>query len=405
MINGYCDPRFEHLKETFTHAIKTQFEVGAALAIEHEGELVVNLWGGHKDALRTSAWQEDTLVNVWSVTKGVTATCIAKLINDGLLDPDEKVSNYWPEYGCNGKENTKVSDFLCHRAGMFGFQDGMPQGSWQDWKKFTDSLQSQAPIREPGTSQGYHAMTYGWLTGELIKRVDGRTAGEYFKEEIASPLNIDFHIGLKESDFERCADMLMIEMDPDNIKLPGNFMRHIPDFLLPKKLKNFKSSITGGDFLIAFQSRAGDGVDYPNLPDWRMAEIPSANGHGSAKSLAKLYGILSNGCERDSVSIMKPETLERSITPYSSGPDTVLFGANIKFGLGYELEKGVSGLGNLSPVFKNKMFGHAGVGGAVAFGDPDKKLGYAFVCNQQHQTRYLYQTNNQLVDQLYAALS
>ena len=190
MINGYCDPRFLSLKEIFNHAVESQFEVGASLAVEHEGNLVVNLWGGHQDALRTSPWQEDTLVNVWSVTKGVTATCIAKLINDGLLDPDAKVSNYWPEYGCNGKENTKVSDFLCHRAGMFGFQEGVPEGSWQDWKKFTERLESQAPIREPGTSQGYHAMTYGWLTGELIRRVDGRSAGQYFKEEIATPLNL-----------------------------------------------------------------------------------------------------------------------------------------------------------------------------------------------------------------------
>ncbi len=405
MINGYCDPRFSHLKETFIQAIESQFEVGAALAVEHEGKLVVNLWGGHKDALRTSSWQEDTLVNVWSVTKGVTATCIAKLINDGLLDPNAKVSNYWPEYGCHGKENTKVSDFLCHRAGMFGFQDGVPEGSWQDWQKFTDRLESQAPIREPGTSQGYHAMTYGWLVGELIRRVDGRTVGQYFQEEIAKPLGIDFHIGLKEPDFKRCADMIMIGTNPSNLMPPINLIRYIPNFLIPKKLKNFKSAIEGGDFQMAFQGRDDIGIDGPNLPDWRMAEIPSANGHGSAKSLAKLYGILSNGCQRDGVSIMQPETLTRSITPYSSGPDTVLFGANLKFGLGFELERGISGLGNISPVFKNKMFGHAGVGGAVAFGDTDACLGYAFVCNKQHKPRSLYQTNNQLVDQLYAALS
>ena len=110
MIKGYCDPRFQQLKETFAVAIESQFEVGAALAIEHKGELVVNLWGGHKDAARTSEQEENTLANVWSVTKGVTATCVAKLMNDGLLDPDEKVSHYWPEYGCNGKENKKVSD-------------------------------------------------------------------------------------------------------------------------------------------------------------------------------------------------------------------------------------------------------------------------------------------------------
>jgi CubicO group peptidase (beta-lactamase class C family) len=362
------------------------------------------LWGGHTDALRTSSWQEDTLVNVWSVTKGVTATCIAKLINDGLIDPQEKVSTYWPEYGCNGKEDTKVSDFLCHRAGMFGFQEGVPDGSWRDWKKFTDRLQNQAPIREPGSSQGYHAMTYGWLVGELIRRVDGRSTGKYFQEEIAIPLGIDFHIGLQDSDFKRCADMIMIGTNPGSLMPPINFIRYIPNILIPKKLKNFKSAIEGGDFLMAFQGRDDMGVDGPNLPDWRMAEIPSANGHGSAKSLAKLYGILSNGCQRDGVSIMQPETLTRSITPYSSGPDTVLFGANLKFGLGFELERGISGLGNISPVFKNKMFGHAGVGGAVAFGDTDACLGYAFVCNKQHKPRSLYQTNNQLVDQLYSII-
>ena len=404
MINGYCNPRFLNLKEIFSHAVESQFEVGAALAVEHEGELVVNLWGGHTDALRTSSWQEDTLVNVWSVTKGVTATCIAKLINDGLIDPQEKVSTYWPEYGCNGKEDTKVSDFLCHRAGMFGFQEGVPDGSWRDWKKFTDRLQNQAPIREPGSSQGYHAMTYGWLVGELIRRVDGRSTGKYFQEEIAIPLGIDFHIGLQESDFKRCADMIMIGTNPGSLMPPINFIRYIPNILIPKKLKNFKSAIEGGDFLMAFQGRDDMGIDGPNLPDWRMAEIPSANGHGSAKSLAKLYGILSNGCQRDGVSIMQPEILARSITPYSSGPDTVLFGANLKFGLGFELERGISGLGNVSPIFKNKMFGHAGVGGAVAFGDTDACLGYAFVCNKQHKPRSLYQTNNKIVDQLYSII-
>jgi CubicO group peptidase (beta-lactamase class C family) len=406
MINGHCDPRFLEVKDIFTQSIESHFEVGAALAIEHKGELVVNLWGGHKDAARTSAWEEDTLVNVWSVTKGVTATCIAKLINDGLLDPSEKVSKYWPEYGCNGKEHTKVSDILCHRAGMFGFQDGLPEGSWQDWEKFVHPLELQAPIREPGSSQGYHALTFGWLTGELVRRVDGRTVGNYFKDEIAIPLGIDFHIGLEESNFARCADMLMPEMDPDTMKkMPGNAVRYLPDFLLPRKLKNFKSAITGADFLTAFQGRSGDGVTYPNTSDWRKAEVPSANGHGSAKALAKLYGILSNGCARDGMSIMRPEILEGSITPYSSGPDTVLFGSDIQFGLGFELANDMTSISSLSPTFMNKMFGHAGVGGAAAFGDPDLGVGYAFTCNKQHEIKNLYKTNNQLVDKLYSIMS
>ena len=205
-------------------------------------------------------------------------------------------------------------------------------------------------------------------------------------------------------DFKRCADMIMIGTNPGSLMPPIYFIRYIPNILIPKKLKNFKSAIEGGDFLMAFQGRDDMGIDGPNLPDWRMAEIPSANGHGSAKSLAKLYGILSNGCQRDGVSIMQPEILARSITPYSSGPDTVLFGASLKFGLGFELERGISGLGNVSPIFKNKMFGHAGVGGAVAFGDTDACLGYAFVCNKQHKPRSLYQTNNKIVDQLYSII-
>jgi len=406
MIKGYCDPRFINIKKLFVQAIESEFEVGASLAIEHKGEMVVNLWGGHKDAARTHRWEEDTLVNVWSVTKGVTATCIARLIDQNYLDPDHKVSYYWPEYGCNGKEDTKVSDFLCHRSGMFAFQEGMPEGSWQDWKKFTRKLEAQAPFKEPGSSQGYHALTYGWLVGELIRRVDGRSVGQYFQEEIARPLNIDFHIGLQESDFNRCADMLM-DASLNNLnsaKLPGNFIRYIPDLFLSKQLKNLKSAVLGGDFFLAFQTRETDSDNYPNTPDWRLAEIPSANGHGTAEGLAKLYGILSTGCNRDGISIMKPDTLTIATTPYSNGPDSVLFGSNMKFGLGYELEHGLNSPGNLTPKFRKNMFGHAGVGGAVAFGDIHSRVGFAFLCNKQHKTRDLYRTNNALVECLYSLL-
>ena len=334
MIKGYCDPQFQKVYDAFANAIESGFETGAALSIEHKGEIIVNLWGGHQDANKTKAWQENTLVNVFSVTKAVTATCVSRLIDQDQLDPNKKVDHYWPEYGCNGKEDTKVSDLLCHRAAMFGFKDGIPAGSFQDWDKFTKQLQLQAPYRKPGISQGYHALTVGWLVGELIKRVDGRSVGKYFKEEIADPLNIDFHIGLTNSDFARCADMLMIPRD--NIKLPGEFLKYVPDFFLSQRLKNFKSALLSGDFLEAFKEREDDD-NYVNSHDWRMAEIPSANGHGTAQSLATLFGILSNGCSRDGISIMSEASLQNAITPHSNGPDSVLFGAPIKLGLGYEL--------------------------------------------------------------------
>ena len=403
MIKGYCDPKFQNVYDAFSNAIESEFETGAALAIEHQGNMIVNLWGGHQDAQKTKAWEENTLVNVFSVTKGVTATCISRLIDQGKLDPGKRVGYYWPEYSCNGKEDTKVSDLLCHRAAMFGFKEGIPLGSFQDWNKFIQQLQLQTPYRKPGISQGYHALTFGWLVGELIRRVDGRSVGQYFKEEIAEPLNIDFHIGLDEIDFIRCADMLMIERD--SMQLPGQFLRYVPSFLLPQRLKNFKSALLSGDFLEAFQEREEEDANYVNSLDWRKAEIPSANGHGTAKSLARLYGILSNGCTRDEISIMSEASLQHAITPYSSGPDSVLFGAPIKFGLGYELAQGISSVGNISPTLNNKMFGHAGVGGAVAFGDPEKGIGYGFICNEQHNPKELYRTSNLLTEELYSIIS
>ena len=403
MIKGYCDPKFQKVYDAFSSAITSGFETGAALAIEHQGKIITNLWGGYQDFNKTKEWEEDTLVNVFSVTKGVTATCISRLIDQGKLDPNKSVGDYWPEYSCNGKEDTKVSDLLCHRAAMFGFKDGIPLGSFQDWDKFTQSLQMQAPYRKPGISQGYHALTFGWLVGELIRRVDGRTVGAYFKEEIADPLDIDFHIGLAESEFERCADMLMLPRE--NIKLPGEFLKYVPNFFLPQKLKNFKAALLSGDFKEAFQERDEDNDNYVNSHDWRMAEIPSANGHGTAKSLATLYGILSNGCSRNGVSIMSEASLQDAITPHSSGPDSVLFGAPIKFGLGYELAQGIATVGNISPTLNNKMFGHAGVGGAVAFGDPEKGVGYGFICNQQHDPKKLYQTSNLLTEELYSIIA
>ena len=403
MIKGYCNPHFKKVYEAFSGVMASGFETGAALAIEYQGQMVVNLWGGHQDANKTKAWEENTLVNVFSVTKGVTATCISRLIDQNQLDPNKSVGHYWPEYSCNGKEDTKVSDLLCHRAAMFGFKDGIPAGSFQDWEKFTKQLQMQAPYRKPGKTQGYHALTFGWLVGELIRRVDGRSVGKYFKEEIADPLNIDFHIGLNDSEFARCADMLMI--DRDNIKLPGQFLKYVPNFILPQRLRDFKKALLSGDFLEAFQEREGDDNNYVNSSDWRMAEIPSANGHGTAASLATLYGILSNGCSRDGISIMSEASMRHAISPHSSGPDSVLFGAPIKFGLGYELAQGIANVGNISPHLNNNMFGHAGVGGAVGFGDPDKGIGYGFICNQQHDPRELYKTSNLLTAELYSVIS
>lgn len=399
LIFGYCDPRFEQVADVLRHSLESKFEVGASFAVEIEGEMVMDLWGGHKDAERTMPWQQDTIVNVFSVTKGVTAICAAKLIEQGHLDLHQKVSHYWPEYGCNGKENTTVLDFLCHRAAMFGFRDQVPLDDWTNWGQFTGMLAAQAPFAEPNSIQAYHALTFGWLVGELIRRVDGRTVGVYFKEEIANPLGLDFAIGLDDSDMARCAQMLMLDELPSISQL--NVLKYLPDFLLSKSLTNIKAAVSRGFNPIAFDDRAMDNPNFANTNEWRRAEIPAANGHGAASSLATLYGILSNGGSRDGNEVLKPETIELLRTVHSNGPDMVLFGLNYKFGLGHMLNAPIT------PIGRNRsesMFGHTGIGGAVVFGDVEKKLGFSFFNNQQHKDLKLYETSNKLAKALYSIL-
>lgn len=394
-VAGVCHPKFSEIKEIFEEAIESGFDTGANIAIEHQGEMVVNLIGGYKDLEKTNPWTDKTILNVYSTTKAVTAICIARLVDQGKLDLNKNVTDYWPEYGCEGKENTKVSDFLCHRAGNFGFQGGMPDLALSDWEGWTNALAKQAPFREPGSSQGYHALTYGWLVGEVLRRVDGRSVGEYFQQEIATPFSLDFKIGLDDEDLLRCSDILP---DPRSESIVLKILPYVPDFILPDQLKIVKEILKGGDYQVAFETFEGD-RDMTNTEEWRKAEIPSANGHGTAESLAKLFGILSTGCSRDGYEIFSKETLDMCLQPLSKGPDTVLFGAEINIGVGFDLGLGMTTIGQ--PSHPKSIFGHCGVGGSVAFGDVENQLGYAFLCNRMHQPQELYKTSNAITAKLF----
>lgn len=395
LVEGYCDPRFQAVRDQFAQALASGFDTGASVAVEHQGEMVVNLWGGYKDREKTDPWSDDTLINVFSTTKAITATCFLQLVERGKVDLDALVGDYWPEYACNGKEKTRVSDFLCHRAAMHGFQGGVPQFDYRHWDQWTEALAQQRPFREPGTTQGYHALTYGWLVGELIRRIDGRSVGQYFHEEIAEPFNLDFKIGLEDQDIQRCGDILV---DPQPTPWALMAIAIAPDFVLPKSLRSLKSFLRMGDLKVAFASKAaqlgGTNTREMNTREWREAEIPSANGHGTAESLAKLFGILSSGGERDGKRIISTETLKLALTPLSEGPDTVILGEPIRFGVGYDLGLGITTIrGTPHP---SRIFGHCGVGGTVAFGDPETGLGYGFLCNRMHKPKDLYQTSNRL---------
>ena len=403
MINGHCDEKFSELKKILEQQLNSDFELGASVAVEWKGKEVVNLYGGYKDENKNSKWNENTIVNVFSVTKAISGICITRLIDAGLLDVNENVGHYWPEYACNGKENTKVIDFLTHRAGMFGFENDIPQASWNDWDVYVKALEKQKPFVTPGSSQGYHAVTFAWLVGELFKRVEGRTIGRYFKEEIAEPLDIDFHIGLNEDQINRCASITSFDR-LDSIKPPIDFIKFIPNFVLNDELINLKKSLKSKHFLKAFMPEPFQENDVNSI-DFRSAELPAGNGHGTAAGLAKLFGILATGCNRDNIKIMDDKTLDQATRVYSSGPDSVLFGVKLKFGYCFMLDGNKKPNINFAPIFYEGTFGHAGIGGSVAFGDKKNQLGYSFVCNKQQKSSSLYKTSNMLTKALYDAIS
>ena len=401
-VDGFCDPEFSELEDIFSKAVKSGFDDGAGFSLEVEGKEVLNLWGGFSDRERQKIWKKDTLVNVFSVTKAMTSTCALQLIESGKLNPNALVSDYWPEYACAGKENTKVIDFLTHRAGMFGFQSPLPKDSWEDWDMIVDKLAKQKPIREPGTTQGYHAVTFGYLVGELVRRIDGRSLGKYFKEEIADKFDIDFIIGLTDEDINRCADLLLLSGKPNPLI---QLVLSLPNWLLPKQIQIVKETLNSKEYAKAFleiMEAAEDETvssDYPNSYSWRKAEIPAANGHGTASGIAKFFGILASGGIRDGQRILKSETIKDATTPKTIGPDVVLFQAPYKFGLGYQIDAPFSPIG-----MKDGMFGHTGIAGATGFADLNHKVGFGFTNNRQHSLGKLYRTSNSLAKKLYEIL-
>lgn len=393
-INGYCDPKFSRVEEYFEKSINSKFELGASISIEIEGERVLNLWGGFKDSDRSTPWEEDTLCNTFSVSKAMTSACILKLIQEEKIDLNEKVSFYWPEYGCNGKEKTKIIDLLTHRAGMFAFEENfsIKNPEWQDWNLFVNKLAKQKPFYIPGSAQSYHAITFGFLVGEVVRRVDGRSLGKYFKENIGDPCNIDFIFGLDDKDIQRTADIVMSKIrSPFLIKALFN----TPTWLIPKRIKPVINLINKSDFKKAFFNTETE-KNSVNSEEWKKAEIPAANGFGSAKGISKFYSSL---IDDSGEPILSKKTLDYATQFHSSGPDTVLLNLPIKFGLGFMMENPYSPLGQ-----NPDLFGHSGVGGSVGFADRKRKIGFGFTKNYMHPPGKLFKSANDLTNLFYSVL-
>lgn len=357
-VEGRCDARFERVRRVFEKSFEGG-EVGAAVAITLDGEPVVDLFGGFADAARTRPWQRDTIVNVYSTTKGVTALCAHRLVEAGKLDLDAPVVRYWPEFAQAGKERIPVRWLLSHQAGLPAVRKPLPQDALYDWPVLCEALAAETPWWEPGTQHGYHALTYGHLVGEVFRRIEGRSVGAYFRDELARPLGLDFWIGLTASEHARCAEMI-----PAPAGAAG------AEDVLEQFSKNASEMVR-----LTFDNPHGR-RGHVNSPEWRMAEIPAGNGHGDALSLARLYGALACSGELDGVHVLSREAIARASAEQAFGKDAVL-GFPMRFGLGFMLRHDLMPLGP-----NDTTFGHAGAGGSIAYADPVARIGFAYVMNQ-----------------------
>ncbi|MCS5635482.1 MAG: beta-lactamase family protein [Myxococcota bacterium] len=349
---GFCQPDFEGVQQAFEANFDKGLELGASVAVTLDGEPVVDLWGGSASP-QGNPWQEDTLVNVYSTTKTMAAFCVLVLADRGEVDLHAPVADYWPEFAQQGKEGVLVSHVMSHSAGLSGFDPPLESvDALYDWDSICARLAAQAPWWEPGTRSGYHAITQGYLQGEIVRRVSGRSLGQFFREEIAEPLAADFHIGLDPVHDDRVGELV-----PPTAGLGDAFTD--PD------------SIAARTFL-------GASIDAtePQTSAWRRAEIPAAGGIGNARSVARVHSALACGGEVDGVRLISEAGVARILEEQTRGEDMVL-GAPIVFGMGFGLNDPTF------PISPNpRAFFWGGWGGSLAIVDLDARLSIAYVMNR-----------------------
>jgi CubicO group peptidase (beta-lactamase class C family) len=352
-VEGEIEAGFEPLVEAFAKNFSDHGDVGAACAVYHRGRPVADLWGGLADPATGRLWERDTVALVFSAAKGPTATCINRLVEAGKLDVDRPVADYWPEFGTNGKEQITVRQVLSHRAGLAAVEGDLTLEEVLAWDPVVAAIAAQAPNWEPGTEHGYHARSFGWILGELVRRVTGESIGAYIARELAAPLGLRYWVGLPASELPHCATLIPPEGGSDAV-----------------------AALLGADSLTARVMSGPSGLfgynEMWNRPEVLAAEMPSSNGVGDARSLARFYAALIG--EVDGVRLLGAEQLARACEPQSRGADKVIFHETC-FGLGYSLQPA------LVPDSGPNCFGHPGAGGAVAFADPDADLAFAYVMN------------------------
>ncbi|MBB2495168.1 serine hydrolase domain-containing protein [Aquipseudomonas ullengensis] len=356
-IQGYFDLQFEPLKEAFAELFADPQERGAGLCVQVGGETVIDVWAGTADKDGEQAWHSDTILNLFSCTKPFAAVAALQLVDEGRLDLDAPVARYWPEFAAAGKELVTPRQLFSHRAGLPALRELLPPEALYDWARMTAALAAEQPWWTPGEDHGYAAITYGWLTGELLQRIEGRGPGESIVARIAKPLGLDFHVGLADSEFERVAHIARKKGD-------------LGDAAAQRLLKCMMSEPT------AMSTRAFTNppsiLTSTNKPEWRRMQQPAANGHGNARALAGFYAGLLDG------RLLPAELLNEMTREHACGEDRTLL-TRTRLGLGCMLDQ--AEVANATYGMGRKAFGHPGAGGSVGFADPEREVAFGFVTN------------------------
>jgi CubicO group peptidase (beta-lactamase class C family) len=350
-VQGFAHDRFAPVREVFESHFTSGADVGASFCTTQEGETVVDLWGGFADPAKTRPWMKDTIVNVYSTTKTMTALTALMLADRGLIDFNAPVAKYWPEFAANGKANIKVSHLMSHSAGLSGWKEKITKNDLYDWEKATSLLAAQAPYWEPGTAPGYHAMTQGYLVGEVIRRVTGKSIGTVFRQEIAEPLGADFWIGLPASEDSRVAE------------------------LIPPPPADAVENNVGNELVANMATNPGIDVSETKTRAWRAAEIPAAGGTGNARSVAEIHVILANGGVAKGKRFMSEAGCRKALELQVEGTDMIM-NVPARFGLGFGLAGGMVPLPNPSSMF------WGGYGGSIAIIDMDARTTMSYVMNR-----------------------
>ena len=355
-ITGFCPDRFSAVRDAFAANFEPDAsgkggELGARFSLALHGEIVVDLMGGHADRKHEVPFGPDTLTPLFSTTKAVAALLIARLVDQGRLTYDQTVASVWPEFAQAGKQDVTVGQAMSHQDGLSGFPDETDPAIWFDWEATTAKLAAMAPLWPIGSASGYHPVTFGFIAGEIFRRVDGRTMGTALREDLAVPLDLDLWIGLPDSEHARCAELMR-----------------------PTALPRFgaMNAAVKAAFMTKWAAPGGRGTT-----EWRRVEIPSANGHATAPALARLMGALASGGALDGVQVLSPEAIAKASAERIVGQDLVL-PFTISWGAGF--------MRNTPNFFYGPTpdaFGHSGWGGSCAFADPSRGVSGAYVMNKQ----------------------